>query len=590
MRKFEKKAITQGLWVIAIVANCLFPWGLELLDNHFKISIAIVGMATAIHESLCSLLIFFLLPKVALEVKEKRWFKYLQYSFLSVAIADFAFGVTTYIIRIPPPRGNLPLWHEIPYAAFMVLAAMALVMRALQNLKPKGRMIAIATITIIGVAYFYWTYQFILHPFLGALPKRPIALYTTAFIYGAGQSVALGALFLLSLRVLSWSELSICISFLILFGTDFALRYIDMGNHVPKILPYEFGWEFSLAIIAGVTLLAKLRAQFSLLSEERLAPFHSIRTLLSGVTLTALLALSVVSYLIGSSFKIVNSTTVSLYVVLFATIWACANIVSLWICNNLQKVYGTLSETTGEVEEIGDSLTWEVKNIFNVLNNKNKEIKDQRDTFIRVTSKTTHSVKNAIFTLKTAIPHLAKNIGRDCGCFAANEGAFESLDLTLKGAEITLSMLLEERKRIQMPDLLGPALQTAVSTTSINFPNKKVILDLAPAVDLQRMFIGLSNTLTNLITNAAQASPDDAEIKIKVHGDGALLKIDISDRGQGITHDLLERLMRGEEITTKLTGNGLGVSSVVDWAKENNHLFDLNNNPDGGITASLILS
>jgi hypothetical protein len=61
----------------------------------------------------------------------------------------------------------------------------------------------------------------------------------------------------------------------------------------------------------------------------------------------------------------------------------------------------------------------------------------------------------------------------------------------------------------------------------------------------------------------------------------------ICPEGAGIAPGLLTRIKRGEELTTKVAGNGLGLISVIDWADQNGVAFDLDSELNGGTLAKL---
>jgi nitrogen-specific signal transduction histidine kinase len=45
----------------------------------------------------------------------------------------------------------------------------------------------------------------------------------------------------------------------------------------------------------------------------------------------------------------------------------------------------------------------------------------------------------------------------------------------------------------------------------------------------------------------------------------------VQDEGKGIPEHILRQLRSGQEITTKTFGNGIGVSSTFEWAKDRDY-------------------
>jgi signal transduction histidine kinase len=66
--------------------------------------------------------------------------------------------------------------------------------------------------------------------------------------------------------------------------------------------------------------------------------------------------------------------------------------------------------------------------------------------------------------------------------------------------------------------------------------------------------------VVNLLHNAVQAMPDGGEIELSAYG-GELLRVDVSDTGEGIDDKLMERVFT-PFFTTKQGGTGLGLATV----------------------------
>lgn len=55
----------------------------------------------------------------------------------------------------------------------------------------------------------------------------------------------------------------------------------------------------------------------------------------------------------------------------------------------------------------------------------------------------------------------------------------------------------------------------------------------------------------------------------------------VIDRGAGIPKDVLTRLRKGESVTTKHDGNGIGLSSTIEWAEEFGLRFEITSHTEG---------
>jgi signal transduction histidine kinase len=101
----------------------------------------------------------------------------------------------------------------------------------------------------------------------------------------------------------------------------------------------------------------------------------------------------------------------------------------------------------------------------------------------------------------------------------------------------------------------------------------------------------LFRALQNLIGNAVQAlPPQNGIVRIKCTADNNSLIIQISDNGSGIHEDKLKNIFKPYFTTKKLSGGtGLGLYITQKIIKEHNGDIILENNPDGGATATLTL-
>jgi PAS domain S-box-containing protein len=71
----------------------------------------------------------------------------------------------------------------------------------------------------------------------------------------------------------------------------------------------------------------------------------------------------------------------------------------------------------------------------------------------------------------------------------------------------------------------------------------------------------LKRILTNLISNAVQAMPDGGNLSIKVNREGSKVIVSVKDTGQGIPHEVKERIFT-PLVTTKPRGQGFGLAVI----------------------------
>jgi signal transduction histidine kinase len=103
-------------------------------------------------------------------------------------------------------------------------------------------------------------------------------------------------------------------------------------------------------------------------------------------------------------------------------------------------------------------------------------------------------------------------------------------------------------------------------------------------VDPQR----LRQVLTNLVDNAAGASPPGAAVVLRTRADGGRVVIDVEDRGRGISADDLPRIFE-PFFTTRPDGTGLGLAICQKLVKAHGGELRVRSTPGQGATFSVVL-
>ena len=116
--------------------------------------------------------------------------------------------------------------------------------------------------------------------------------------------------------------------------------------------------------------------------------------------------------------------------------------------------------------------------------------------------------------------------------------------------EFARSILSEKQKEI------GEGVRLVFSST----------VGLRASID-RRVAIGLGRVLSNLVNNARDASRIGEPIRVMLESeDGKTFSLSVQDTGAGMPESLVEEIMAGEVRTTKLDGNGLGLSGARKFA------------------------
>jgi signal transduction histidine kinase len=98
----------------------------------------------------------------------------------------------------------------------------------------------------------------------------------------------------------------------------------------------------------------------------------------------------------------------------------------------------------------------------------------------------------------------------------------------------------------------------------------------------------LTIAVQNLLINAAQAQQGRGDIKVTLSVEGALVRIQVSDRGPGIPPEIRANLYRPFK-TTKARGTGLGMATAKRLIESQGGQIDVESPTSGGTVVTLLV-
>ena len=99
---------------------------------------------------------------------------------------------------------------------------------------------------------------------------------------------------------------------------------------------------------------------------------------------------------------------------------------------------------------------------------------------------------------------------------------------------------------------------------------------------------GLRQVLINVLVNAMEASPENAEVQVVLSRRGTLIEVEVMDRGTGIGSEEPEELFQPFR-TTKTKGSGLGLAISPRIVQSLGGSVGLSNRPGGGAVCRIVL-
>jgi signal transduction histidine kinase len=153
-----------------------------------------------------------------------------------------------------------------------------------------------------------------------------------------------------------------------------------------------------------------------------------------------------------------------------------------------------------------------------------------------------------------------------------NKNATKSENLGLTQINAAIQVVVNEIKSI------NPIAQIQIGQETLVHSNKRFNFDLSK----------LQRSLSNLITNAFEASGCDCEVVVKSILTEAGIQISIQDNGIGLPNETSKLFERG--FTTKRGGNGLGLSSAKAFIESIGGKISIGNLPKGTLVTLFIPS
>ncbi|MDR2644905.1 MAG: ATP-binding protein, partial [Endomicrobium sp.] len=88
----------------------------------------------------------------------------------------------------------------------------------------------------------------------------------------------------------------------------------------------------------------------------------------------------------------------------------------------------------------------------------------------------------------------------------------------------------------------------------------------------------------NIINNGIESVENKkAEIEVRYEEKGEEVEIRVKDNGKGMPKEMVEKLMKGEEIgTTKKEGHGIGTQQIISMIKAMNGLLKIESKENVG--------
>lgn len=214
----------------------------------------------------------------------------------------------------------------------------------------------------------------------------------------------------------------------------------------------------------------------------------------------------------------------------------------------------------------------------------------------QLTAGLAHELRNPLGTMKTSAEMLARNVPPD-NAIAREMAGFISSEVDRTNSLITrfLDFARPQPLRLEKSDITV-MLDNAIKQYErgqTGPPRVSIFRNYSPEVPPVRFDAELmERVIVNLLSNAAQASPQGAVVSVKTQlantGEGASVEIDVVDRGSGIEAKNLENIFN-PFFTTKHDGVGFGLAIASKIVQEHRGQILVESTPGEGSVFRVIL-
>lgn len=580
--------------ITLVLINLLLPLFFSFVSFPENLTPHLSDFLACVHESLCSLIGFLVLRRAAgsstAEALRGRFVGQLlpyafPYAFLALSVADLSFGFSAYLLRVPPPRGYLPLIHGVPYLAFAGLLGWNTLKLSVSTLNGGSRAWLLFATVALGALSLFVTAKYILIPFHSALPERPGVLYLVAWLYSIASSLAFAALCSITLRASSFREFGFWFALLVMITADFELRYQDIAGPTSQVDFFELSWEFSLAGLAGVLLLCQKAKRLDLF--RPLAPFFSLRVLTASVAVVSLMAFILLDFLLFHPHWPGSSADLGSQALLFLSIWGLANGMALAFGKGIYQQGHQIESQLSQVQTLEQLET---------LPSGPAELAPLISALLSLGRRLSLSVENNIrlgsaALLGEAAERLSHDIRSPLGALKVVLRKSGSLDpenqLILESAISRIQAISNDLLQNPAPTslLTEPVERTCLKSVSESLLNEKKVqymdfqqVDLSLVCLEKPLFFGrvqkaeLLRTLSSLIDNAVDGIQRNGRVEVQLQSVGKQVHLSIWDNGKGIPDFLLPQLGQNRVSYGKTGGSGLGLlharKRVNGWGGE----------------------
>lgn len=282
-----------------------------------------------------------------------------------------------------------------------------------------------------------------------------------------------------------------------------------------------------------------------------------------------------------------------------------AFVISARVTRPLEQLAGaarTVADGDWDVNVDDVQTTGEIKVLADAFETMTRQLVDHRDRLVQaervaawreLARRLAHELKNPLFPLRITIDNLRRAKSLPPGEF---DEVFDESLATLQTGLGNLNTVIgqfSDFAKMPAPEFAQVSVNEIVEQSASLFraqlaspghPAVTLTLDLDPSLGAIRGDCEqLRRAVQNLLLNAIDAMPGGGALRIVTRRDGAVVRIDVADTGQGLNEEERKRLFT-PYYTTKQHGTGLGLAIVQSVVADHAGKIWVDSDPGRGAT------
>jgi signal transduction histidine kinase len=531
-------------------------------------------------------------------------------SILCVFIAD-----TLNSARLINITTNFALLSDCLYSGFALFLSFFLVLRL--NILKRRINEWVWLFLAVFLIDLLLSYKFLLSPYY--VTDATLAWKVSGTIYMILTVFILALVLSFAFRVIKRKTFWFCNLLILLFVSDFAIRYQDAFSDATTFSWAEMGWCSSFVGLSWLLHFTKSKSLF-IPQPLLLAPNISIRSLLTlFICGSNSLLLAGILFVKLTAFK--NAIDISTMLLLLFLFWTVANEFSIWLANDLSNTLKHMFKSKEHLANNGivqfnleqvsaKNSIFEISKILDSYNelaiqtNKMMDIvteTNKRATMSEIAFQVSHDIRSPLAALDIAvksIPEIPEQnrvfIRSACGRIRdiANNLIQQNPKASSGSAAKDNYLVNQNEKSIQ---LLSSLIDRLISEKRMQF---RSMIDIEIDSALNEKSYGIFSEvhtrefmrlLSNLLNNSVEALENKGRVTVSLYQSENYAVISIIDNGQGISPEIINKLGQRGETFGKENGSGLGLYHARKTIESWHGQLKIDSKPHIGTTINIML-